>query len=83
MDKLADSPAFDGRPDRAQVEAALERIAHRWLMQRDWDDDRAEVAYREAAEIVESFAATLAPERSERLLRAPDISELLALSGSG
>jgi hypothetical protein len=44
MDKLADSPAFDGRPDRAQVEAALERIAHRWLMQRDWDDDRVEAS---------------------------------------
>jgi EmrB/QacA subfamily drug resistance transporter len=38
---LAASPTFDGRPDRAQVEAALERIAHRMLVQRDWDDEPA------------------------------------------
>jgi EmrB/QacA subfamily drug resistance transporter len=44
VDKLAGSPAFEGRPDRVQVEAALERIAHRMLVQRDWDDDRAELA---------------------------------------
>jgi EmrB/QacA subfamily drug resistance transporter len=41
VDKLACSPAFEGRPDRVQVEAALERIAHRMLVQRGWDDDRA------------------------------------------
>ena len=41
VDKLATSPTFEGRPDREQVEAALERIAHRVLVQRDWDDDRA------------------------------------------
>ncbi len=40
VDKLATSPTFEGRPDRQQVEAALERIAHRVLVQRDWDDDR-------------------------------------------
>jgi EmrB/QacA subfamily drug resistance transporter len=39
VDKLATSPTFEGRPDRGQVEAALERIAHRVLVQRDWDDD--------------------------------------------
>ena len=44
VEKLASSPAFEGRPDRVQVEAALERIAHRVLIQRDWDDDRAGVA---------------------------------------
>jgi EmrB/QacA subfamily drug resistance transporter len=38
--KLEQSAAFDGRPDREQVEAALERIAHRMLVQRDWDDER-------------------------------------------
>ncbi|MDH6194253.1 EmrB/QacA subfamily drug resistance transporter [Mycobacterium frederiksbergense] len=42
VDKLAASPSFEGRPDRAQVEAALERIAHK-VVQRDWDDDRAEL----------------------------------------
>ncbi|BBZ33531.1 MDR family MFS transporter [Mycolicibacterium confluentis] len=37
--KLADSPTFDGRPDRLEVEAALERIAHRMLLQREWGDE--------------------------------------------
>ncbi|OBF11372.1 MDR family MFS transporter [Mycobacterium sp. ACS4331] len=37
--KLAASPTFDGRPDREQVEAALERIAHRMLVQREWSDE--------------------------------------------
>lgn len=36
--KLAASPTFEGRPDRRQVEAALERIAHRMLVQRDWGE---------------------------------------------
>lgn len=44
IEKLEKSPSFDGRPDRGQVEAALERIAHRLLVQRDWADDRAELA---------------------------------------
>ena len=44
VEKLATSPTFEGRPDREQVEAALERIAHRVLVQRDWDDDRAGLA---------------------------------------
>jgi MFS family permease len=39
VDRLASSAAFDGRPDREQVEAALERIGHRLLVQRDWDDE--------------------------------------------
>ncbi len=38
--KLEQSASFDGRPDRDQVEAALERIAHRMIVQRDWDDER-------------------------------------------
>jgi EmrB/QacA subfamily drug resistance transporter len=41
VDKLARSPEFEGRPDREQVEAAFERIAHRMLVQRGWEDDRA------------------------------------------
>jgi hypothetical protein len=44
VDKLAESPTFEGRPDRVQVEAALERIAHRVLVQRDWDEGRTELA---------------------------------------
>jgi Mn-dependent DtxR family transcriptional regulator len=41
VDKLATSPTFEGRPDRDEVEAALERIAHQVLVQRDWRDDGA------------------------------------------
>lgn len=44
VEKLAASKTFDGRPDRNDVEAALELIAQRLLVQRDWDDERAEVA---------------------------------------
>jgi hypothetical protein len=40
IDKLETSSSFEGRPDRDEVEAALERIAHRFLVQRDWDDER-------------------------------------------
>ncbi len=35
--KLDQSTGFEGRPDRVAVEAALERIAHRILVQREWD----------------------------------------------
>lgn len=44
VDKLAKSPDFEGRPDRDEVEAALERIAHRMLVQRDWEEHRPELA---------------------------------------
>jgi hypothetical protein len=44
VDKLATSSSFEGRPDRDQVEAALERIVHRMLMQQSWTDDRSELA---------------------------------------
>ncbi|MGB3481425.1 MAG: MDR family MFS transporter [Mycobacterium sp.] len=40
--KLSQSATFEGRPDRDDVEAALERIAHRMLMQRDWVDEKLE-----------------------------------------
>ncbi len=40
VDKLTRSPNFQGRPDRAQVEDALNRIAHRIVAQPDWGDDR-------------------------------------------
>jgi len=35
--KLEKSPGFGGRTDRVAVEAALERIAHRMLVQQEWD----------------------------------------------
>jgi hypothetical protein len=40
VDKLAQSPGFDGRPDRAQVDAALDRIAQHVVAQRDWNEER-------------------------------------------
>ncbi|OBI42080.1 MDR family MFS transporter [Mycobacterium colombiense] len=49
VDKLARSPGFAGRPDRRAVEAALERVAHRVLAQRDWDDEQPTMAIPSAA----------------------------------
>jgi EmrB/QacA subfamily drug resistance transporter len=43
-DKLARSPSFEGRPDRREIETALEHIAHRVLTQRDWNDDAPSTA---------------------------------------
>ncbi|MBX9979212.1 MAG: MFS transporter, partial [Mycobacterium gordonae] len=40
-DKLSRSPGFAVRPDRAQVEAALGRVAYRVIAQRDWNEDTA------------------------------------------
>jgi hypothetical protein len=48
VDKLARAPGFEGRPDRRQVEAALERIAHRVLTQRDWHDEPPTTAIAQA-----------------------------------
>ncbi|WP_406815565.1 DHA2 family efflux MFS transporter permease subunit [Mycobacterium sp. M23085] len=44
VDKLARSPGFEGRPDRRAVEAALDRVAHRVLAQRDWHEEQPTVA---------------------------------------
>jgi MFS family permease len=54
IDKLTRSPNFQGRPDRAQVEAALNRITHRIVAQPDWGGDqrRLSAADREATERV-------------------------------
>jgi EmrB/QacA subfamily drug resistance transporter len=49
VDKLARSPGFEGRPDRHAVEAALERVAHRVLAQRDWHDDQPTMVIDRAA----------------------------------
>ncbi len=43
VDKLATSSSFEGRPDRLQVEAALERIVHRMLLQQSWTEDRGDL----------------------------------------
>jgi hypothetical protein len=44
VDKLARSPGFEGRPDRREVEAAVQRITDRAVMQRDWYEDRPQFA---------------------------------------
>ncbi|MEB3030568.1 MDR family MFS transporter [[Mycobacterium] nativiensis] len=44
VDKLARSPGFAGRPDRGEVEAALQRIAYRSLADRDWTAQSPEFA---------------------------------------
>lgn len=44
VEKLEKSPTFEGRPDWDEVEKALERIAQRLLVQREWEDDRTELA---------------------------------------
>jgi EmrB/QacA subfamily drug resistance transporter len=46
VDKLARSPNFEGRPDRAQVEIALDRIANRIVAQPDWGDDQRRLTER-------------------------------------
>ena len=43
VNKLARSAGFDGRPDRAQVDAALDRITKRVVAQRDWHEQRPRV----------------------------------------
>jgi class 3 adenylate cyclase/tetratricopeptide (TPR) repeat protein len=65
-----------GPPARWDARAALGRAAYAL-----GDDNRAATAYAEAAELVETFASTLAPERARRLLQAPPISEILSLAG--
>lgn len=45
-DTLARSPEFEGRPDRMQVQGALERIARSVLVQRDWTADGLDDATR-------------------------------------
>jgi EmrB/QacA subfamily drug resistance transporter len=48
VDKLERSPGFEGRPDRRQVQAALDRVAHRVLAQRDWHDEHPTAAIKTA-----------------------------------
>lgn len=65
-----------GLPARWGARAALGRAAYAL-----GDDGRAATAYGEAADLVETFASTLAPERATRLLRAPAIAEIRSLVG--
>ncbi|MGH9207796.1 MAG: MFS transporter, partial [Acidimicrobiales bacterium] len=63
VDKLTRSPSFRGRPDRVQVEAALDRIAHRIVAQRDWHEDQRQLA--EVATQKLALAPSGVPSRHE------------------
>jgi hypothetical protein len=64
-----------GPPGRWDARAAWGRAAYAL-----GDDNTSATAYAEAAELVETFASTLAPERATRLLQAPSVSEILSLA---
>jgi tetratricopeptide (TPR) repeat protein len=68
--------ALIGPPARWQARAALGGAAHSF-----GDDDLAAVSFEEAARLIEAFAVTLAPERSSRLLAAPQIEQILSAAG--
>jgi class 3 adenylate cyclase/tetratricopeptide (TPR) repeat protein len=63
-----------GQPARWDARAALGRIAYAL-----GEDDVAVTAHGEAAELIETFATRLAPERAEKFRAAPAIAELLAI----
>ena len=65
-----------GPPGRWDARAALGRASYSL-----GDDDVAVAAYDQAAELAETFASTLAPERATRLLKAPAIAEILSSAG--
>jgi class 3 adenylate cyclase/tetratricopeptide (TPR) repeat protein len=58
-------------PARWHARAALGRTAYEL-----GEDDEAAIAYREAAELVDAFSATLAPERAATLARSPLVDEI-------
>ncbi|MFL5945556.1 MAG: AAA family ATPase [Gaiellaceae bacterium] len=60
-----------GPPGRWDARAALGRVAYKLGL----DDDAAR-AYTEAKELVESFVATLAPERRATLAKSPVVDEI-------
>ena len=68
--------ALVGAPGRWHARAALADGAYAL-----GDDDLAAGAYQEAAQLIDDFAATLAPERSRRLRAAPRIEEILSAAG--
>jgi hypothetical protein len=63
-----------GPPARWDARAALGRAAYEVAA-----DDEAANAYTEARELVETFSATLAPERGATLARSPIVSEIRSL----
>jgi class 3 adenylate cyclase/tetratricopeptide (TPR) repeat protein len=73
---VATADELVGPPGRWQARSALGEVAY--ALGRDED---AESAFVEAANLVESFARTLLPERAARLLGAPAVEEILAAAG--
>ena len=65
-----------GPPARWQARAALAEVAY--TLGRD---DLAAASFEEAAQLVESFAATLAAARRARFLSAPQIEQILTSAG--
>jgi tetratricopeptide (TPR) repeat protein len=65
-----------GPPARWQARASLGRVATHF-----GDDNSAARAYEEAADLVEAFLGTLAPERQAKLLTAPNVEEIALLAG--
>jgi hypothetical protein len=65
VDKLTRSPSFEGRPDRVQVQAALDRIAHRIVAQRDWHEERRELAEAQTQRLPVPVPAGGVPSRHE------------------
>jgi class 3 adenylate cyclase/tetratricopeptide (TPR) repeat protein len=70
--RLADD--LIGPPARWDARAALGRVAYDI-----GEDDEAATAYEEAAELVEGFSATLAPQRAATLAKSPVVSEIRSL----
>ena len=58
-------PTFEGRPDRAQVQAALDRVADRIVAQRDWREDRRDLTNLETERIRVAVSAGGVPSRHE------------------
>jgi tetratricopeptide (TPR) repeat protein len=75
-DAVVIADALIGSPARWHAQAALGQVAHSL-----GDDETAGAAYAEATQLIEAFAATLAPERAAGLLAAPAIDEILSLAG--
>jgi tetratricopeptide (TPR) repeat protein len=63
-----------GAPGRWRARAVLGRVAYAL-----GDDVAAAASYETAAGLLREFAGTLAPERAERLLAAPQVAEIVAL----
>jgi class 3 adenylate cyclase len=71
--KIADE--LIGPPARWNAQAALGQAAYAL-----GDDETAQRAYAEAANLIHTFANTLTPEHAARLLSAPPITDVLTLA---